>query len=575
MQKSRSLTLGFSIAILSAIILFFNVSKGEVQPWDEGLYAYRAKSIVDYNCWLDQTKYALGGLYSSTYPPLVPWMISLNFKIWGTNLFSIRVFSVICSIILITSLAFFFSRQYSQQLVFLLATNLLISQHWVLYSRQGTTDVPLICFIILSLIFAIKFVESQKKSESIIFGSAFTLATFLALMTKIVLSYLPIIVFIPLVILKEKKKALSLGIYFLFGIFLAFPWYIQMYFKYGWDFLSALFPPHLYSAVEGNVRPLGIFYYLNQLIVSNPIVIFGFFSLFRNFHKFNLKKLIEDKGWIYSIFYIWALLGILIFSLAPTKLPHYTLYMLLPLIILSLDFIDLELSKIVFKQKAIAFCIYAIGLFWSISPHFRRQIALGSFEQILPINYIFILLFAILGVTVLLTKEKQVRQWLSKFSFDLSLVFATIVLILLVILNLSFKHTGNIFGGEKTANWLLSNKTENFVYLYHQYTDNNSDTLNPQLAWYTKGVYFGRDTSKKIIFIAINKGNIGLKQVKATIHYPQYPLVYYIANKDLSTTILIHEIGRYRPILLTTPNYIVFGKMFRKPITFIYDEKDI
>lgn len=575
MQKSNYFTLGFSISLLSATILFFNLSKGEVQPWDEGLYAYRAKSIVDYNCWLDQTQYTLGGLYSSTYPPLVPWVISLNFKIWGINLFSTRVFSVICSIILITSLAFFFSRQYSQQLVFLLATNLLISQHWVLYSRQGTTDVPLICFIFLSVIFAIKFVESPKKSESIMFGSAFTLTTFLALMTKIVLSYLPIIIFIPLIILKEKKKALNLGIYFLLGIFFASPWYIQMYLKYGWDFLSALFPPHLYSAVEGNVRPLGISYYLNQLIVSNPIMIFGFLSLIRNFNKFNFKRIIEKKGWIYSIFYIWTLFGILIFSLAPTKLPHYTLYMLPPLIILSLDFIDLELSKIFSKQKAITFWIYMIGLFWSISPNFRRQIALGSFEQIIPSSYVLIGIFTIWGIITLLAKGEQVRQWLSKFSFDLLLFFATIVLLLLVIINLSFKPTGNVFGGENTANWLLSNKTEIFVYLYHQYTDNNSDTLNPQLAWYTKGIYFGRDASKKIIFIPINKGNIGLKQIKATTYYPCYPLVYYIANKDLSNTILIREIGRYRPILLSTPNYIVFGKMFRKPITLLYDERDI
>lgn len=575
MQKLNHFTLGFSIAMLSAIILFFNLNKGEVQPWDEGLYAYRAKSIVDHNCWLDQTKYTLGGLYSSTYPPLVPWIISLNFKIWGANLFSIRAFSVICSIILITSLTLFFSRQYSQQLVFLFATNLLIAQHWILYSRQGTTDVPLICFIFLSVIFAIKFIESERKSESIVFGSAFTLTIFLGLMTKIVLSYLPIIIFIPLVILKEKKKALSLSIYFLLGTFFAFPWYIQMYLKYGWDFLSALFPPHLYSAVEGNIKPLGIFYYLNQLIVGNPIVIFGFFSLIRNFNKFNFKRLIDRKGWIYSIFYVWALLGILIFSLAPTKLPHYTLYMLLPLIILSLDFIDLELTRISSKQKVIAFCIYAIGLFWSVSPNFRRQISSGSFEQILPLNYILIGGFTILGLIVLLTKETQVQQWLGKFSFDLSLFSTTIVLIVLVILNLSLHPTGNVFGGEKAANWLLNNRTKTFVYLYHQYTNNNSDTLNPQLAWYTKGAYFVHDTSKKILYVPIKKKNIGLEQVKITRHYPNYPLVYYIANKDFRSIILLHEIGRYRPILFITPNYIIFGKMFRKPRTSVYDERDI
>ncbi len=575
MQKTNHLSVGFSIAILSAIILSFNLSKGEVQPWDEGLYAYRAKAIVDYNCWWDQTKYSLGGLYSSTYPPIVPWAISLSFKVFGENLFSVRFFSVICSVILIASLTFFFSNLYPQQTVFLIATNLLIAQHWILYSRQGTTDIPLLCFIFLSIIFAIKFIESRKKTESVLFGSFFSFTISLALMTKIVLSYFPLIIFIPLIFKQEKRKTINLGCFALIGVALALPWYVLMYINHSWGFLSALFPPHLYSAVEGNVRPLGIFYYLNQLIVSNPIVVFAFFSLIRNINKFNFKKLIEVKGWIYSIFYFWGLFGIIIFSLAPTKLPHYTLYMLLPLIVLSLDFIALELASISSKHKIVALYIYAFSLFWSLSPNLRQQISSRTIEQLFSLNYILIGVFLLLGLVILLTKEEQIHRWFAKFQLDLSLFMATIVLMVLTILHLSISPTGNTFGGEKTANWLLSQQTTTFVYLYHQYTNNNSDTLNPQLAWYTKGAYFGRDTSKKILFIPIEKSSIGFEQIKILGNYPNYPLVYYSASKALSNSILIQEIGRYRPIIFATSNYIVFGKMFRKPKASIYDEKDI
>ena len=56
---------------------------GEVQPWDEALYCVRANACLQFGAWLDQTQYAVGGLYSSTHPPLLIWLMAGFVKLFG------------------------------------------------------------------------------------------------------------------------------------------------------------------------------------------------------------------------------------------------------------------------------------------------------------------------------------------------------------------------------------------------------------------------------------------------------------------------------------------------------------
>ncbi|MBI5323971.1 MAG: glycosyltransferase family 39 protein, partial [Ignavibacteriae bacterium] len=138
-QKNHNWIITGIIALM-AIIVFINLGTGEIQPWDEGLYAIRAKSILHYDDFWDQTEYSSGGLYSSTYPPLTIWFMSGAMKLFGENEFSARFFSALCSIF---SLIFIYliskkvvSFKYSVLTIILTGTTIV----WNKFSREGMTD---------------------------------------------------------------------------------------------------------------------------------------------------------------------------------------------------------------------------------------------------------------------------------------------------------------------------------------------------------------------------------------------------------------------------------------------------
>lgn len=561
MSKKDIFFASFSTLILSTLILLFNIQKGEVQPWDEGLYAYRAREILNTNLWWDQTSVSLGGLYSSTYPPLVPWLMAINMKIFGVNLFSIRLLSVLCSSFTIFLFIYFFSKLFELQTTFLVGLNLLLTSHWFLYSRQGMTDIPLLFFIFLNILSIAKFLESSNKFHKKFYGFLISFTFSLALMTKIVLSFIPLLTLIFVAKYFPKEVTKKVILYYIIGLSIALPWYFYMSITYGASFVSALFPPHLFSVVEGNYKPLGIFYYINQLLVSNPLLTFAFLNTYFRIFKKNHNTIFFSRNFLSDIFFFWFLSALIIFSLAPTKLPHYTLYIQLPAFYLALEFISILFVKLPPTFRFFSILIFTIDIFWYFSPNFRQSLQSLEFVNF-PISVI-VLLASLSLMFFIYIMEKKIDDF-KFFSYKTlpSLIFLfSIILIFTTILTNSRKPVGNIFGGEKTAKILLKNKESSFVYVFHKV--NNSDTLNPQLAWYTNGLFFGKDKGKKIYFIPIPMNKIGLAEIKKVEKFPNQMIIYYIHSNKIQRKILTEYILAKRKILLVTPNYIVFGKQER------------
>src|SRR3972149_5023847 len=96
-------------SVISGILLFVcglrfvNLGFGEIQEWDEALYAVRAKAIVqlgdwptkDLTGWLDQTAYSVGGLYSAAHPPLYIWLTAITYRLFGITEFTTRLWAAV------------------------------------------------------------------------------------------------------------------------------------------------------------------------------------------------------------------------------------------------------------------------------------------------------------------------------------------------------------------------------------------------------------------------------------------------------------------------------------------------
>lgn len=563
MNQKDIIFINLSTFILTIVLLAFNVGRGEVQPWDEGLYAYRAREILSTNQLWDQTQVSLGGLYSSTYPPLVPWIMAINLKFFGVNLFSIRLFSVVCSAGIIFLLMSSLSRCFDAQTSFIFSINLLLSTHWFTYSRQGMLDIPLLFFLFLNLVAVLNFLQSSTKTKEIAYGIMIALTFGLALMTKIVLSFIPLLFLIFVRHYFSREKFNLTLLFFAIGFLLSLPWYVYMSLKYGAEFLSALFPPHLYSIVESNTKPLGILYYLNQLIVSNPLFIFPFLYIIVRVKSTNLKSFFFSGNFLSDVFFLWFLFGIIVMSLAPTKMQYYTLYLLIPAFYLSLEFVTLDFDKQKLSFRFLSVLIFILSIVWHFSPEIRTSLKELKINPIFPVKLLFVALIVIL-LSFIYWLEKH-KKLISLYRSKIVIVFiflTSVTLLLTTILDREKRIPGDVFGGEKTSALLKKHNVDTLVYVFHKVND--SDTLNPQLAWYTEGLYFGKDKSKKFFFLPIPTSKIGLEEIKWLSSYPNYYVVYYIYSKNVPKGILINEISKQRKILLITPNYIVFGKEMRK-----------
>lgn len=554
--------ISFSAFILSIIILLFHIQEGEVQPWDEGLYAYRARAILETNQWWDQVDISLGGLYSATYPPLVPVVMALNMKIFGINLFAIRLFSVLCSATIIFLFIYFFAKFFDYQYSFLFGINILLSYHWLYYSRQGMTDVPLILLIFLTIIFTLKYAESIESKPRFAFGILISICFYLALMTKIVISFIPMITLLFIYKYFNKRTFTTAAQFYSLGFVAALPWYCYMSIKYGSTFISSLFPPHLFSIVESNTKPLGPFYYINQILISNPLLMFSYINVICRFSGKKLQNIFFTHNIVSDIFFFWFFIGLIVLSLAPTKLEHYTLYLIFPAYYLVLEFFSLKFNKISHSGRTLLFALFLLNIFWYFSPNFRRSSQSLYFEQF-PFS-ILLLGFAFLLLVIIYVIERNTKAdhfFSSKSIFMVSYII-TISILIVTLLGIAHKPTGKVFGGEETAKFLIKNNVHSFVYIFHKVND--SDTLNPQLSWYTKGLFAGKKPNTKITYIPIPLNKLGLEEIKRLQDYPDEYVVYYTYDRKIPRRILVEAISMERKILLVTPNYVVFGKKERQ-----------
>lgn len=540
-------------------LLRFN--KPDIFAWDEGLFALRAKGILQFNNWWDQTKFSPGGLYSSTYPPLNSWMIAISIKFFGENEFSVRLFTSLCAILFLfifyrLSLRFL-SPKYAIISCILLSTTIL----WNTYIRQGMADIPLLTFIILSLFSIIKIDESNNKKYIIMWSLFLILAISSGLMLKIVKSFLPyLFILIFIITNKNNFKRISVSLAGFMVLIIPFPWYYYMIRTYGSNFYNALFPPHIFNAVESNIKASGVFYYFNQMIISNPFLIVIFIVILFVIFKFQkIRNYVinnsEYKNLIYLVF--WFAVTLLIFSISVTKMPNYTLYIIPPALILSLFFI--ENDKILFTRKSLNFIFLSIilSLFWYFLPNFRA----GTKNLDFNIGYIEIsILMLALSAIIIYTfysKKLEVSINKSKFKDYHFYIISSLLIYRILFFNLSDYNTSD-GSGKIAGDFVTQNILYNFIYLYHHHND--ADSLNPQLGWYTNGQLYGWLEKRKYTPIPLKENKFDIATIKKTDSLPFSYLIYAIANNQSLAKETVEEIAVTREILFITKDYVIFGK---------------
>ncbi len=581
MNKYTARHTAISIIFFFSFILFIKLDMGEVQPWDEGLFAVRAQSINKYNAYWDQTQYSIGGLYSATYPPLTVWAMALNMRIFGERLIAIRLLSALCGSISLIFIFLLARRLMNSDLALLSIIALAVTGSWNYYARQGMTDIPLVAFILISLWAMLKLLESERKYQTLIWTLILALAFGAALMTKIVISFLPLLFIAVALFRKEFKRfRFPLILASVLGIGIALPWHIYMIKTHGYEFYRAFFAPHIYSSVESNSPILGLFYYLNQMIVANPFLLLGLIFIPLYYWKFRpkidinadeaindkIERKIQIKAFLTEVLVIWLGLGFVIFSIAQTKLPHYLLYLIPPAILLAGKYIrESEKSTINARLRWFILSFLVISIFWAFNYDLRQGIKnLLTFREFQFQAFVFILIAVALVGYGIRAGSSNLNNLLAVFSRKLFFLFLIFLVIRLVLSN-SLYPPGNTFGAAITADNIQKFRKHTFVYVYHRH--NASDSLNPQLAWYTKGWSSGQMKGHKILNVPLPKNLVNLQTIASTDILSNLMLIYQIPEDFALAHTVIREISEVRPMIRRTSDYAIFGAVhnYRKP----------
>ena len=143
-------------------------------------------------------------LYIIHYPPLYYFFTSTSFLLTGVSIFSIRLVSIIFSILSLILLYYFGRKFYSKKIAFLSVLIVAFAPYYFSFSTVAVQEIPMTFFILLSSILFYNAVEYDKKYFyyfALVFGLGFLVKQ------MIILSIFPFVAY--LLYRKKLKKNLT------------------------------------------------------------------------------------------------------------------------------------------------------------------------------------------------------------------------------------------------------------------------------------------------------------------------------------------------------------------------------
>ena len=260
----------FILAIASFVLFCSGLSEITTHQSDEGYYLSSGLNMVKSGDWI--TPVFEGREARFQKPILFYWLVALSFKVFGVNIFSGRLPSVIFAtsgILLIYYFSLILFGNYKGALFSSLA--LLSSPLYFLNARAARTDIVLTFFITLSMLFFVKgfFGEKNRRSYFIFSFIAMGLAT----MTKGPPGFLiPFISIVILLLIFPKNRPALKYIFspwpFIFFLLIVVPWPLAMSLLHGDRFINSFFFSELINRVDRSSIDLlsNIGYYLGTMV---------------------------------------------------------------------------------------------------------------------------------------------------------------------------------------------------------------------------------------------------------------------------------------------------------------------
>jgi len=318
----------YSIALLAlcAAVLFYGLGRLPFIGPDEPRYAEVAREMYTTGDWVTPR---LDGIKWFEKPPLIYWLSSGGYALFGENEFAARFGVTVLATFGVLLLFSFGRRVHSARLGYLGASALATSGSWVALGRAATCDLPLTVAMEVALVSF--FLWSEKEAQRgrnrfwYVFCAALGLATLAKGLVGVVLaiaisaSYLVLMRTWRIVL---NLRLLTLGAVILVGV--SAVWYAPMTAMYGREFIDEFFIGHHFQR-----------YLSNKYRHPQPLYFFGAVAFATSFPwSFclvgsawsSLRQWRQAPRDPLNLFlWLWVVVPIGFFSLSGSKLAGYIL----------------------------------------------------------------------------------------------------------------------------------------------------------------------------------------------------------------------------------------------------------
>jgi 4-amino-4-deoxy-L-arabinose transferase-like glycosyltransferase len=408
----------------------------------------------------------------------------LNMEVFGESLLSIRFWSMLFASGIILLIFFFQQKKTAGLMSSIIMASIPV---FYFYSRQAQYDIIVTFFILLGIFFWKAYDDGKKPKFLYLTGVAFGLA----MMSKVIVgAFLPMSIFLyGIILVARKEKSLKqvfreLFIVMVIGLAISMPWMIYMYIKHGNDFINHYFIYHIFSriliGVEANDKPLGLFFFLNQLfVIMSGTAVFIFFRE---------KKIFSDKNDI--LLFSATIIPLIVFSLSKTKLHTYFIILLPYLSLLAGKGLDIAQKKNKLPYY-IVLCSLIFSL-WSFSQGLRNNFKEIFTQHLFNLNsLILISIFILIAVILFIIRNRNYGK-----------IFVTFLLAFMVLLFIINPRKEYYISNIKTISKLF--EKSNIKHLFYIDSMNKSDVINPQISYYFSGIDLGWRKDKTFNFINLD-----------------------------------------------------------------------
>lgn len=347
----RKLGTGFwLVAIITILIVFFNLGGVPLLDPDEPVYAETPKEMFSFNEFVSPRIF---GEYWYDKPPMYYWLVAASYKVFGISEFAARfpsaILAVACTLLVYLSGRRLFNERAGIAGALVLATSI----EFFYLGKAAVTDITLLFFLSASLL---SFIEKKYYPAYLFAG--------LATLTKgpIGLLFPGGIIFFYLLATRNWSQLKSMKI--LSGLLvyaaIATPWYIIMYNIHGSIFIDTFLGFHNITRFTSPEHPGSALWYYYI-----PVLILGFFPWTAIMLQSLWASLTKSTYHFSTLLFlnIWAIFIFIFFTISQTKLVSYILPMYPPLAMIVgwyIDYLWTSRTKIRSTSWAVTLSILAL-----------------------------------------------------------------------------------------------------------------------------------------------------------------------------------------------------------------------